>query len=85
MLLSSATPSIESFTKAREGKYKLFTFGDAEGKYSVHDGIIEYLNGLLITVRSVDPYFIQLIFSKLHGYFGGLSFVAGCALSWTSL
>ena len=44
-------------------KYKLFTFGDAEGKYSVHDGIIEYLNGLLITVRSVDPYFIQLIFS----------------------
>ena len=33
MLLSSATPSIESFTKAREGKYKLLTlknrYGDA--------------------------------------------------------
>lgn len=44
-------------------KYKLFTFGDAEGQYRVFGGTIEYPNGLNLTVRSVDPYFIQLLFS----------------------
>ena len=43
-------------------KYKLFTFGDPVGRYSIRDRVIEYTDGLLLTVRSVDPYFIQLLF-----------------------
>lgn len=44
-------------------KYKLFTFGEPEGRYTVQGTEIVYLNGIRLTVRSVDPYFIQLLFS----------------------
>lgn len=43
-------------------KYKLFTFGEPEGRYMVQGDEIVYLNGMRLTVRSVDPYFIQLLF-----------------------
>ena len=44
-------------------KYKLFTFGEPEGRYMIQGKEIVYLNGMRLTVRSLDPYFIQLLFS----------------------
>lgn len=44
-------------------KYKLFTFGEPKGRYLVQGKEIVYLDGMCLTVRSMDPYFIQLIFS----------------------
>ena len=44
-------------------KYKLFTFGEPEGRYMIRESEIVYLNGMRLTVRSLDPYFIQLLFA----------------------
>lgn len=44
-------------------KYKLFTFGEPEGRYMIQGMEIVYLNGMRLTVRSSDPYFIQLLFA----------------------
>lgn len=44
-------------------KYKLFTFGEPEGRYMIQGTEIVYLNGMRLRVRSLDPYFIQLLFA----------------------
>ncbi len=44
-------------------KYKLFTFGEPEGRYAVEGSNITYPNGMRLTVRSADTYFIQLLFA----------------------
>ena len=44
-------------------KYKLFTFGEPEGRYMIQGTEIVYLNEMRLTVRSADPYFIQLLFA----------------------
>ena len=44
-------------------KYKLFTFGEPKGKYEIRGKQIVYLGGMRISVRSVDSYFIQLLFT----------------------
>ncbi len=42
-------------------KYKLFTFSELNGKYSVEDKKIIYPSTASLTVRSFDPYLIQLL------------------------
>ena len=44
-------------------KYKLFTFGEPKGRYKIQGTEIVYLNGMSLSVRSLDPYFIQLLFA----------------------
>jgi len=44
-------------------KYKLFTFGEPKGRYLIQGTEIVYLNGMCLTIRSADPYFIQLVFT----------------------
>ena len=43
-------------------KYKLFTFGEPKGQYMIQGTEIVYLKEMRLTVRSLDPYFIQLLF-----------------------
>lgn len=47
-------------------KYKLFTFSELSGKYSVENKNIIYPSSASLTVRSFDPYLIQLLLM----YFG---------------
>lgn len=47
-------------------KYKLFTFSELTGKYTVTDGRITYPYGASLRVSSADPYFIQLMFSYFN-------------------
>jgi len=43
-------------------KYKLFTFGELKGRYMIQGTEIVYPDGMCLSVRSLDPYFIQLLF-----------------------
>ena len=60
---SYSTKIHESGRRFDGRKYKLFTFGEPKGKYEIRGGNIVYLEGMRLSVRSVDPYFIQLLFS----------------------
>lgn len=42
-------------------KFKLFTFGELVGRYTVENSRIFYSNGVQLTVRAADPYMIQLL------------------------
>ena len=42
-------------------KFKLFSFGEPEGRYEIDGGNIVYLSRVRLTVRSADDYFIQLL------------------------
>lgn len=42
-------------------KFKLFSFGELEGKYEIEGSSIVYLSRARLTVRSADAYFIQLL------------------------
>ena len=42
-------------------KFKLFSFGEPEGRYEIEGDSITYLSRLRLTVRSADAYFIQLL------------------------
>lgn len=43
--------------------FKLFTFGELKGKYTVRDKSIIYFSDVSLEIRSADAYFIQLLFS----------------------
>ena len=42
-------------------KFKLFSFGEPEGRYEIEGDSITYLSRVRLTVRSADAYFIQLL------------------------
>lgn len=43
--------------------YKLFTFSEIKGRYIINDKKIIYKSDISLEIRSVAPYFIQLLFS----------------------
>ena len=44
-------------------KFKLFTFGELKGRYTVEGRYISYFSSVELEVRSADDYIIQLLFS----------------------
>ena len=48
--------------KQAEGRnFKLFTFGELKGRYKVDGQLIRFYGETELEVRSVDPYFVQLL------------------------
>ena len=47
-------------------RFKLFNFADLKGRYEIEDGRIIYSSEVTLTVRSADPYIIQLLFSYFN-------------------
>lgn len=47
-------------------KFKLFSFSELKGKYVIEDKKIIFLSQAQLTVRSADPYCIQLLFSYFN-------------------
>ncbi len=58
-LYSSQVHNVGNTVNGR--KFKLFTFSELKGKYQINEKTITYFTNVQFEIRSVDPYFIQLL------------------------
>jgi len=58
----------ETGQEAEGRQFKLFTFSELKGNYQIEGSSIVFLSEAQLTVRSADPYLIQLIFAYFNSH-----------------